>query len=104
MFCCCDNGYIESQPAMLAVGLPSVASMTKFFWQERTIGDVPRAPEKYCCAVARLPASGVNTALFLRSGPYGVSLASSACSLVICAATLESAIGSTTLPYPLTSE
>ena len=61
---------------MLAVGLPSVASMMKFFWQERMIGVVPPFV-KYCCAVARLPASGVNTALFLMSGPDCVSLPSS---------------------------
>ena len=54
-------------PHQSEVGLPSVASMMKLFWHDSVIGDEP--PVKYWFAVSMLPASGVNTAAFLISGP-----------------------------------
>ena len=89
-------------PAKSEVGLPSVASMMKLLWHDRLIGVVP--PAKYCRAVSRLPAKGVNTAEFLISGPYGVSVASIAWMLARCPVALGGRIGSLIRPWPLTSE
>ena len=70
-------------PFSWAVGLPSVASSTKFFWHDTVIGLVlPLLPPKYWPAVLTLPASGVKTEAFLIS-PLPDALVSGASSDII---------------------